>query len=250
MVILPAIDLYDGECVRLVKGEYETASRVANNPYVAANGFLKAGAEWLHIVDLNGAKGDTSNRDLCLRLIDFCEEQGLHVEVGGGIRSIKDVKLFLKGDGVYTPATRIILGSAAVRNPDLIEASIELYGSSKIVVGIDAREGKVATDGWTSTTAIDYLEFADSMLDIGVKNFVFTDINTDGMLEGPNLPQTEELIRHVAARDGFVTVSGGIRDLSHIESLRGVCAWGAICGKSLYEGTLDIKEALLLAEAF
>ena len=233
MIILPAIDIKDGSCVRLYKGEFSTVHKVAENPLETARKFEADGAEWLHMVDLDGAKdAKPQNTEI------FCEiarETSLKVEVGGGIRSLETVETYLSR-GI----SRVILGSAAVRNPELVKAAVKEYGD-KIAVGIDAKNGMAAVEGWLDTSAAHYLDLAKAMEQIGVSTIIYTDISKDGTLTGPNLQELDAINRAVSCN---IVASGGISNLDDITALRKLGLYGAICGKSLYQGTLDLKEAI------
>ena len=233
MIILPAIDIKDGNCVRLQKGVYETAEKVCESPYIAAQGFADAGATWMHMVDLDGAKdAKLINADL---IADVAKASGLQVEVGGGIRNMEAVEYYLSR-GI----DRVILGSAAVKNPQLVIDAVKLYGD-KIAVGIDAKEGMVQAEGWLDNSEINYIELAKRMEDVGVQTIIFTDINQDGMLSGPNLKQLDDLTHEVSCD---VIASGGVAVLKDIINLSELDIFGAICGKAIYSGTLDLKQAI------
>lgn len=233
MLIFPAIDIKDGRAVRLVKGDYSTASQVADSPISAAKAFEAAGAKWLHMVDLDGAKaGGTVNRELIVEVANSCS---MKVEIGGGIRDMDTVRDYLE-NGIE----RVILGSAALKKPEFVREAVKLYGD-RIVVGIDARDGKVATEGWLDTSSVDYIEFAKLMENIGVKSIVFTDISKDGTLQGPNLEQLEAINNAVSCD---IIASGGISCADDIRNLRDRFMYGAICGKSLYSGRLELSEAI------
>ena len=233
MIILPAIDIKDGTCVRLKKGDYATASKVADSPYEAAQGFAKAGAEWMHMVDLDGAKdAKLINADL---IADVAKASGLKVEVGGGIRNMQAVEYYLSR-GI----NRVILGSAAVKNPQLVIDAVKACGD-KIVVGIDAKNGMVQAEGWLDDSEIHYIELAKRMEDVGVQTIVFTDIDQDGMLSGPNLRQLDDLRHEVGCN---IIASGGVAVLKDILNLFELDVYGAICGKAIYSGTLDLQQAI------
>lgn len=233
MIILPAIDLKDGACVRLVRGEFGTAGKVAEDAVQTALSFTRAGAKWMHMVDLDGARtGDRPNRELILavaRSADIC------IELGGGIRDMASVEDYLS-HGI----ARVILGSAAMRDPDFLRRAVSRYGA-RIAVGIDSRRGYVSTEGWLNTSRVSYLEFAKRMESVGVRQIIFTDIDCDGTLGGPNVEQLAALQAAVSCR---VVASGGIRDIDHIAKLKKMGLFGAICGKSIYSGTLDLKRAI------
>lgn len=240
MVILPAIDIINGQCVRLNKGDYATAEKVADSYLETALSFEKAGAEWIHMVDLDGAKaGKPVNAKI---YNDVAEKTRLKVEVGGGIRNIETIREYLD-----MGISRVILGSAALKNPALVMESVEKFGSEKIVVGIDAKNGFVATEGWLETSDVSYIDLADKMIEYGVKYFIFTDISKDGMLSGVNAEQLQALYDATKGRANIVA-SGGVHTIDDIRICKEMGLYGTICGKSLYSGTLDLAEAVKLAE--
>lgn len=233
MIVLPAIDIKDGKCVRLKKGDFATVHQVAEDPLAAARSFEAAGARWLHMVDLDGAKdGASKNSALFAQVAAFT---GLKVELGGGIRTMQAIEACLSA-GI----SRVILGSAAVKNPDLVRQAVQAYGEA-IAVGIDAKNGVVATEGWVASGEIHYLELARRMEDAGVGTIIYTDIGRDGMLQGINRQQLAELAQTVRCR---ITASGGVRDLEDIRACKEMGLYGVICGKSLYSGTLSLAEAI------
>ena len=237
MIILPAIDIKDGFCVRLFKGDFDTAHRVAENALDTAVSFKNAGAEWLHTVDLDGAK-DGVRKNAAL-ISDVARNCGLKVEVGGGIRLMGDVEYYLE-NGI----SRVILGSAAVKNPDLVKEAVRLYGA-KIAVGIDARGGMVSTEGWLDTLEVNYIDLAKAMEQIGVSTIIFTDISKDGMLSGPNFEQLEAINKAVSCG---IIASGGMSSLDDLVKLNAMGMYGAICGKAIYSGDIDLKEAIKLVK--
>ena len=233
MIILPAIDIKDGNCVRLFKGDYSTVQKVAESPYIAAQRFADSGATWMHMVDLDGAKdAKLVNADL---IADVAKSSGLSVEVGGSIRDMKAVEYYLSR-GI----NRVILGSAAVKDPQFVVDAVKNYGD-KIVVGIDAKDGMVRAEGWIDSSDVNYIELAKRMEDVGVKTIVFTDIDQDGTLAGPNLKQLDDLVHQV---DCNIIASGGVAVLKDIINLAELDVYGAICGKAIYSGNLDLKLAL------
>ena len=233
MIILPAIDIKGGECVRLVKGDYSTAQKVIESPYLAAQRFADAGANWMHMVDLDGAKdAKLVNADL---IADVAKSSGLSVEVGGGIRDMKAVEYYLS-HGI----NRVILGSAAVKDQQFVIDAVNTFGD-QIVIGIDAKDGMVRAEGWLDNSYINYIELAKRMEDVGVKTIVFTDIEQDGTLAGPNLKQLDSLIKSVSCN---IIASGGVAVLKDIKNLIELNAYGAICGKSIYSGSLDLRQAI------
>ena len=233
MIILPAIDLKDGAVVRLYKGSFDTVHQVASDPVTVARAFQEAGAKWMHMVDLDGARdGVRRNADLVRAVSDL----GLQVELGGGIRSMADLEaVFALG------VTRAVIGSAAVSNPDLVAQAIAAYGADRIAVGIDARDGKVKTSGWEVDSGLDYLEFAQSMQNLGVKKMIFTDIETDGMLSGPSFGRLRELQQAVSCD---LIASGGVSCNRDIVELEKMGLYGAIIGKAYYAGAIDLAQAV------
>ena len=233
MLVLPAIDIKDGNCVRLYRGDYSTAHKVADSAVETAKKFEDAGAEFMHMVDLDGAKdGKRVNSDLILSVRKSCN---LKIEVGGGIRDMDSVEFYLK-NGI----DRVILGSAAIRDPDFVKEAVKKY-SSQIAVSIDALNGMVSADGWTDTSEVDYIELAKQMEDI-----IFTDISKDGMLSGPNLTMLDELKASVNCN---IIASGGVSNLKDILNLSALDIYGAISGKAIYTGALDLSRAIEVAKA-
>ena len=237
MRILPAIDLKDQMCVRLVKGDYATAHKVAEDAVETAKKVLDAGAELIHMVDLDGAKDGTHpNYPVVRRVI---EETGASVELGGGIRTMEDIARVLE-----LGVKRAIIGSAAVKNPPLVKEACEKYGD-KIAVGIDALSGTVRTEGWLNDSGMDYIEFAKLMESYGVKTIIFTDIDKDGMLSGPNFEQLQALRDAVSCG---IVASGGVSTLEDIARLRDMKIDEAIAGKAVYTGQLDVRAAIETAK--
>lgn len=233
MIILPAIDIKDGQCVRLTKGDFATVEKVAEDPLATALAFQKDGAEWLHMVDLDGAKeGSLKNSEVFLQV---ARNTGLKVELGGGIRTLESIDYYMQ-QGIH----RVIIGSAAISNHEMVKAAVKKYGD-RIAVGIDARNEMVSADGWLTDSDITYLDLAKRMESIGVKYIIFTDISKDGTLSGPNLDQLF-LIKEAVSCD--IIASGGIHTMKDIIALKEMGLSGAICGKSIYKGTLSLKEAV------
>lgn len=237
MIVFPAIDLKNGECVRLHKGDFNTVHQVAADPFETAADFHKKGAQWLHTVDLDGAKnGKAENRTI---IKELAKSTGLFVQTGGGIRCMKDCEELLSS-GI----SRLVLGSAAVSDPDFLKEAVREFGD-RIVVGIDAKNGFVAVNGWVDTTELSFIEFAKTVEQIGVQYVVFTDISKDGTLQGPNLSQLREISEAVRIN---IIASGGIHHIGDIKNLKEMRLYGAICGKSIYEKTLDLSEAIHTAK--
>ena len=238
MILFPAIDLLGGRCVRLYQGDYGKADTVAGDALETARRFRDAGATHLHVVDLDGAReGRPSpvNREILERIASRLD---LHIELGGGIRTLDAVRDALSG-GVE----QVILGSAAT-DPDFLGSALSEFGD-RIVVGIDARDGYVATAGWIDLTRIGYLDFARTVRGAGVRRIIFTDISRDGTLAGPNFERLGKLMEIPGL---LVTASGGVRTLSDIQKLNDMRLHGAICGKSVYAGTLDLAAAVRLCK--
>ena len=233
MILLPAIDLHQGQCVRLLRGDYDTAQVVAADPVETARAFEEQGAGWLHVVDLDGAKeGAPKNAELIAQVV---ERTGLRVEVGGGIRNMATVDRYLE-----LGAARVILGSAALRDPQFVAEAVKRYGK-RVAVGIDALGGKVAAEGWLEQSQVDYLELARRMEDLGVQYLICTDISQDGTLAGPNLTMLDQLNQAVSCH---VVASGGVSSLLDIVNLYDLGLYGAIAGKALYTGALDLRAAI------
>lgn len=236
MYIYPAIDLRDGKVVRLTKGDYDRMEVYSSNPSMIAKSFRQTGASHLHVVDLDGAKdGKLCNYDIISKLA----AEDLFVEVGGGIRDEERIKAYLDA-GVK----RVILGSAAIENPAFAYDMAKKYGNS-IAVGVDASEGKVAIHGWKTITDVDSLEFCTELVKNGVSTVIYTDISKDGTLSGTNL----EVYRQLSAIEGLsVIASGGITFEHEIATLREMNLHGAILGKALYTGKLDLERAIAIGE--
>ncbi len=240
MIILPAIDIKDGNCVRLTKGDYGTANKVADSYMDTARSFEAAGAKWVHMVDLDGAKdGTLNNADIFL---DVAKHTGLKVEVGGGIRTLNAVEAYL-----VSGISRVIIGSAAVKNPGMVRAAAREF-KDRIAIGIDARNGYVAIEGWLETSRIYYLNLALDMCRAGVEYFIFTDIDKDGTLSRPSHYKTKKLADALAPLGGKVIASGGITTINNLRTLKKNGIYGAICGKSIYSGSLDLAKAIRISE--
>lgn len=237
MIVFPAIDIKDGSCVRLFKGDFGTVEKVAEDPLQTARSFEAKGASWIHMVDLDGAKDAVPiNTEIFL---DVARNTSLQVEVGGGIRSMDTVEAYLSG-GIR----RVILGSAAVKDPALVREAVREYGD-RIAVGIDAKNGMAVVEGWLDASGAHYLELAKAMENIGVKTLIYTDISKDGTLSGPNLQELATINKAVSCQ---IVASGGVTDLNDIRALKKLGLYGVICGKSLYKGTLGLSEAIRAAE--
>lgn len=233
MQILPAIDIKEGQVVRLFKGDFNQKTVV--NPDVIGQSkiFAQAGIDFIHVVDLDGAfDGRATNRDLIAKLK---KESGLGVEVGGGIRTLEQIE-----DYLAVSIDRVIIGSMAVKNPDFVKAALEKFGSDKVVVGIDAKNGMVATEGWLETSNVDYISLAKAMEKIGVTLFVYTDIDRDGTLTGPNFEHYDRLVAELTTAK--VIASGGIAEQSDLVKLQQIGVAGTIVGKAYYNGNISLEE--------
>ncbi|MEM9418552.1 MAG: 1-(5-phosphoribosyl)-5-[(5-phosphoribosylamino)methylideneamino]imidazole-4-carboxamide isomerase [Planctomycetota bacterium] len=239
MHLFPAIDLRGGKVVRLMQGDYAQQTTYGDNPLDQAKQFEDAGATWLHVVDLDGAKtGKLAHRD---EIYDICCKTSLKVEVGGGVRSEATIDALL-----HIGVTRAIIGTAALRNWDWFES---LMGNptyrGRLVLGLDAREGKLAVSGWEETTDTTAIEVAQKVSDWPLAAIVYTDIATDGTLKGPNIEQTQAMCE---ATHTPIVASGGVGTLEHLAALRELPVQGAIIGRSLYENTFTIDDALAVFE--
>ena len=233
MILLPAIDMKDGRCVRLKKGDFATVHQVANSALETAKAFAAAGAQWVHMVDLDGARDGV--RKNFPHIYEVIQTSGLKVELGGGIKTELDVVAVGESG-----AARLVIGSAAVSNPALVDYAVGLYGG-KVAVGIDCLGGRVRTAGWEEDSGLDCLTFARRMEEKGVQTLIFTDIATDGMLSGPSFDQLAALQKTVSCN---IVASGGVTTLDDVKRLRDMGLYGAIIGKACYAGTLDLAEAV------
>jgi phosphoribosylformimino-5-aminoimidazole carboxamide ribotide isomerase len=233
MLILPAIDLRNGKCVRLYQGKFEKSEIVGEDPAKVALEFRENGAEYIHMVDLDGAlDGKIKNIEAISKVIDASK---VPVELGGGIRDIKTIDMLME-----IGVSRVILGTVALKNPDFVKKALKKYGE-KIAVGIDAKNEKVAVNGWLNVSSVHYIDFAKQMEDIGVKTIIFTDISKDGTLNGPNLDQLFKIQNSVSCR---IIASGGIKNIDDLKDISKMGIYGAITGKAIYSGNIDLKEAI------
>ncbi|MBD5082559.1 MAG: 1-(5-phosphoribosyl)-5-[(5-phosphoribosylamino)methylideneamino]imidazole-4-carboxamide isomerase [Clostridiales bacterium] len=233
MIIFPAIDIIDGKPVRLYKGDFSTAHQVADNALETAFQFEKAGASWIHMVDLDGSLQKKPVNAKTFTAV--ANETGLKVEIGGGIRTMQDIDFY-----VNNSISRIILGSVALKNPNLVKEAVKEFGDV-IAVGIDAKNGYAATEGWTEGSDVYFTDLAKQMEAVGVKTIIYTDISKDGTLSGPNIKQLVEINNAVSCD---ITASGGVTNIDDIIALKNEGLYGAICGKSLYNKTLILEEAI------
>ncbi|MBL8377181.1 MAG: 1-(5-phosphoribosyl)-5-[(5-phosphoribosylamino)methylideneamino]imidazole-4-carboxamide isomerase [Burkholderiales bacterium] len=238
MLIIPAIDLKDGRCVRLKQGEMDDATVFAEDPAAMATHWKAQGAKRLHVVDLNGAFAGKPKNEAAIRRIVAAAGDDLPVQLGGGIRDLDTVERCLD-DGL----TWVIIGTAAVKNPGFLHDACGAF-PGHIIVGLDARDGKVATDGWSKLTGHDVIDLAKKFQDYGAEAIIYTDIGRDGMLSGINIEATQRLAQAVTIP---VIASGGFSSLKDIKSLKGLegdGVTGVIAGRAIYDGTLDFKKAL------
>ncbi|QGT98819.1 Phosphoribosylformimino-5-aminoimidazole carboxamide ribotide isomerase [Candidatus Syntrophocurvum alkaliphilum] len=241
MIIFPAIDLKEGQCVRLVQGNKDNKTVYSDSPADVALSFQNQGAEWLHVVDLDGAfSGNPTNRNAIIRI---AETINIPFQVGGGLRTSEDVEKTLS-----IGASRVIIGTKAVSSPEFVKELLDKFGPEKIVLGLDAKDGMVAIEGWVETSKLSAFEFGLQMKELGIQTAVYTDVSRDGLLKGPNIESIEKMALetrlHIIASGG-VTSTENIKDLKHIESL-GVS--GAIIGKALYDGKISLADALKAAK--
>ena len=233
MILFPAIDILSRKAVRLYKGDYNQVTVYSDKPWKFAEDFVTRGCSAIHIVDLDGARsGETVNIEIVKRI---SEVKGLYSEIGGGIRNMETVEKYLDA-GV----SRVILGTAALQNPVFLKEAVNKYGS-KIAVGVDLKDGKVAVKGWLETSEKDGIEFLKELEEIGVESVIVTDISRDGAMKGTNLELYERIKNEVSLK---VTASGGVSSLEDIKALKALDIYGAIIGKAYYTGAIKLEEAL------
>ncbi len=233
MRLYPAIDIINGQCVRLKQGVFENSIVYAEEPYTVAKQFEQDGAAFLHIVDLDGAlRGEGANDRALQRIL---QEVSIPVEIGGGIRTMQDIEAKLS-----MGVSRVILGTKAVESPDFVKKAVQTFGAERIVVGIDAKDGMVAIYGWETVSDTDAVALALSMKELGVQTIIYTDIAKDGMLSGPNLYQTARLVETTGMD---IVASGGVSSMKDLEQLSNIGVEGAVLGKALYEKKIALKEA-------
>jgi phosphoribosylformimino-5-aminoimidazole carboxamide ribotide isomerase len=235
LTIYPAIDMRGGNCVRLLQGDYDKETIYGDSPFDMAQAFAADGAEWIHMVDLDGAKDGKRINDRFV--IEAAQQLKVKVQIGGGIRSEEEILHYLE-NGI----TRVIIGSIAVSNPEFAIEMIKKYGE-KIVVGIDAKNGYVATHGWLTTSEVKAVDLSKRFADAGAGTFIFTDIATDGTLSGPNIAAVCEMAEVTGKT---VIASGGVSSLADLSALNAEGVKGAIVGKALYENRFTLKEALAI----
>jgi len=234
--IIPAIDIREGRCVRLYQGNFDQETVFADDPLEVALEWQSLGAPRLHIVDLDGAiSGEVYNLEI---IAEIASAVLVPTQLGGGIRKLETIEQMLKA-GIE----RVILGTAAVEDQGLVKQACQRFRES-VIVGIDAREGLISTHGWRKETQLVAVEFAQSMVELGVRRFIYTDINRDGTLTEPNFSATAELVNSIRAP---VIASGGVSSLNHLKMLKALGVEGAIIGKALYTGDIDLKQALAIS---
>jgi phosphoribosylformimino-5-aminoimidazole carboxamide ribotide isomerase len=235
MILYPAIDIRGGRCVRLIEGDFDRETAYDSDPSTAARRWVEAGAEWLHVVDLDGAlEGRPANREAVGRIRASVD---VSIQLGGGLRRLTDLE-----EAFNLGVDRVILGTVALRDPELVSSAVARWGD-RIAVALDARDGRLATDGWLGQTDTRAVEVALRLAERPVRHFVYTDIRRDGTLAGPNLQALGELIAKV---DANIIASGGIASLEDIKAVAGAGASGAIIGRALYDGRVDLAEAAAL----
>lgn len=233
MILFPAIDIRNGKCVRLIQGDYKKETIYSDFPSETAHQWEEKQAAFIHIVDLDGAKtGKSSNKNTIQAI---AEATKIPVQVGGGIRSLDIIETY-----IATGVDRVIIGTAAIQDKAFLSAAVEKYGD-KIAVSIDARDGLVATDGWTQTSTIKAIDLVSELEALGVKTIVYTDILKDGMLQGPNFKELQA-VNEATTMD--VIASGGVSSAEDISKLRSLDLYGAIIGKALYDGTLSFEKLM------
>ncbi len=234
MKLFPAIDIKNGQCVRLRQGQFHDVEVYSQVPVNIAKSFQAAGAAFIHIVDLDGAlAGRSVNEDVIRSIV---ENVSIPVEVGGGIRTVKDIENKLNlGVG------RVIIGTKAVENPQFVKKAVETFGTERIVVGIDAKNGMVATDGWEKLSNYNAVQLALEMKEAGIKTIIYTDILRDGMLLGPNIEHTREMVEKTGMD---IVASGGVSSMKDLDDLNRIPVYGAIIGKALYEHRINLEEAV------
>ena len=234
MILYPAIDIRNGQCVRLRQGQFHDAEVYSHSPVKIAKLWESQGASHIHIVDLDGALAGRSMNEDVIR--DIVSSVNIPVQTGGGIRTIKDIETKLS-----LGVSRVIIGTKAVENPQFVKEAIACFGPDRIVVGIDAKQGMVAIQGWEKVSNYKAVSLALEMKEYGVKTIVYTDITRDGMLLGPNIEHTEEIVRITGLS---VIASGGVASMKDLESVYQIPVAGVIIGKALYENRIDLCEAI------
>lgn len=233
MEVIPAIDLRDGRCVRLVQGDFAQETIFSTDPAAVARRWQEAGAPRIHVVDLEGAaSGRPRNPEAVVRILESVD---IPIQLGGGVRNMNTLESWIS-----VGVQRVVLGTAAAENPDFLVKACSKFGDA-VIVGIDARNGKAAASGWTRTTEVDALSLIRRVADHGARRIIYTDIATDGMLSGPNLDSVRQVMSHTQLP---VIASGGVTTIDHLISLSALGVEGAIIGRALYTGDLDLREVI------
>ena len=236
MILYPAIDIKNGQCVRLRQGQFHDVEVYSHSPANVAKEWETLGASYIHIVDLDGAlAGHSVNDEVIKEIVDTVN---VPIQVGGGIRTINDIEHKLN-----LGVSRVIIGTKAVENMQFVKEIIQRFGADKIVIGIDAKNGMVATDGWEKISQYNAVLLALSMKTLGVKTIIYTDISKDGMLQGPNIERTKEMVDVTGLN---IIASGGVSSMKDLEAINGIKASGAIIGKALYERRIELDKAIAL----
>lgn len=234
MNIYPAIDIKNGKCVRLKQGKFDEVTIYNENPVEAAKEWEQKGASYLHVVDLDGAlEGSSVNIETIAKI---CSVVSIPVQTGGGIRKMKHIE-----EKIAAGVNRVIIGTAAVKNPSLVKEAVEKFGADAIVVGIDAKDGMVAIEGWEKVSGKSAVELTLEMKEFGVKTIVYTDISKDGMLSGPNIESTKDLVEQTGLD---IIASGGVSSMKDLEELSTIRVEGAIIGKALYHGAIKLEDVV------
>ncbi|MBN2221590.1 MAG: 1-(5-phosphoribosyl)-5-[(5-phosphoribosylamino)methylideneamino]imidazole-4-carboxamide isomerase [Vallitaleaceae bacterium] len=238
MQLYPAIDIKNGKCVRLFQGRFDQETIFAQDPSEIAKKWENLGATYIHVVDLDGAlDGKWVNQEAISKIV---RSVSIPVQTGGGVRSLKDIE-----DRLTVGIDRVIIGTMAVANPNFVKEAVERFGSKHIAVGIDAKDGMVATHGWEQVSSVEAVDFALQMKSLGVEVIIYTDISKDGTMEGPNLEQTKNLVEKSGM---YIIASGGVSKIEDLEDTKRIGAKGTIIGKALYLEAIDLKEAVLRFE--
>lgn len=233
MQLYPAIDIKDGKCVRLVQGNFDKVTIFNKNPADAAKNWLDQGATYLHIVDLDGARlGSGYNNEAISKIVAAVT---IPIQVGGGIRTMRGIE-----EKLNIGVSRVILGTAAIHDQSFVKEAVKIYGN-KIAIGIDAVNGSVATNGWEKISNVTAVELCREMVSLGIQTIIYTDISKDGMMSGPNIEATEELINSV---DADIIASGGVSNMNDLENIKNIGASGVIIGKALYKGAINLNKAI------
>ncbi len=235
MQIYPAIDIIDGKCVRLVQGKFDAKTVYGDNPAKVAADWERMGATFIHIVDLDGARKGCGHNISTIE--EILKSVSVPIQVGGGIRTMQDIERMLN-----LGVSRVILGTTAIKSPETVKEAVEKFGD-KIAVGVDAVNGKVAISGWEETSSCSALDICKEMSAMGIKTIIYTDISKDGMMSGPNVEATEELVKAIGDKTNIIA-SGGVSSTADLDALKTIKVHGAIVGKALYTNALKLDEII------